>query len=382
MHACNQIDDEPVLKHRDDQRINMRGQIMEAEKDTSEIDHYTVLSAIWVFACNDERALISYRGIRHRLSLPTSYPVEEIIRDRAELFRLRAPLTQLAAYKEFLRSGQKGPSWLALAKSREEKLQMIDGLEPEDFFRSQFRTEPDAPRSSLEILKWGLEHIERLRTKDVQKNEDRHKRVTAIWIPAGSLLATILALIVSSCMQWNAADRNADLQVFETTYQPRQEGYATLMRALWSTFQVASGNDQVRADSSLAALETMLFELEPVMAEGTREAIWKQYRTFEAFCRQIANGPAQPRATTLAQFTVHRREMAELLHKSLFESALTRWAPRLTPAAGLHTLEAATSIQERAMMVDRSIRVSHVMARLRTACGCEACGEAVPVHRM
>jgi hypothetical protein len=34
------------------------------------------------------------------------------------------------------------------------------------------------------------------------------------------------------------------------------------------------------------------------------------------------------------------------------------------------------------MMVDRSIRVSHVMARLRTACGGEACGEAVPVHRV
>lgn len=28
------------------------------------------------------------------------------------------------------------------------------------------------------------------------------------------------------------------------------------------------------------------------------------------------------------------------------------------------------------------IRVSHVMARLRTACGGEACGEAVPAHRM
>lgn len=29
-----------------------------------------------------------------------------------------------------------------------------------------------------------------------------------------------------------------------------------------------------------------------------------------------------------------------------------------------------------------NIRVSHVMARLRTACGGDACGEAVPVHRM
>ncbi|HYW10640.1 MAG TPA: hypothetical protein VE871_01755 [Longimicrobium sp.] len=297
---------------------------MEAEDDTSEIDRYTVLSAIWVFACNDERALISYRGIRHRLSLPASYPVEEIVRDRAELFRLRAPQSQLAAYKEFLRSGQIGPSWLSVVKSREEKLQVIDDLEPEDFFRGQFRTEADAPRSSLEILKWGLEHIERLRAKDVQKGEDRHKRVTAIWIPAGSLMATILALIVSSCMQWDAADRNADLQVFETTYQPRQEGYATSMRTMWNTFQAASSSDQARTDSSLVALETTLFELEPVMSQGTREAVWKEYRTFEAFCRQIAKGPAQARATTLAQFTAHRRAMAELLHMGLFESALTR----------------------------------------------------------
>lgn len=33
------------------------------------------------------------------------------------------------------------------------------------------------------------------------------------------------------------------------------------------------------------------------------------------------------------------------------------------------------------MMIEIGIR-SHVMARLRTACGGEACGEAVPVHRM
>lgn len=33
------------------------------------------------------------------------------------------------------------------------------------------------------------------------------------------------------------------------------------------------------------------------------------------------------------------------------------------------------------MMVDRHIQ-SHVSARLRTACGGVACGEAVPAHRM
>jgi hypothetical protein len=37
--------------------------------------------------------------------------------------------------------------------------------------------------------------------------------------------------------------------------------------------------------------------------------------------------------------------------------------------------------EERAMMIVPNIR-SHLSARLRTACGGEACGEAVPVHRM
>lgn len=34
------------------------------------------------------------------------------------------------------------------------------------------------------------------------------------------------------------------------------------------------------------------------------------------------------------------------------------------------------------MMIETNIRVSHVMARLRTECGGAACGGAVPVHRM
>jgi hypothetical protein len=35
--------------------------------------------------------------------------------------------------------------------------------ELEDFFRSQFRAEEDAPRSPIEVLDWGLKHIDRLR---------------------------------------------------------------------------------------------------------------------------------------------------------------------------------------------------------------------------
>ncbi len=34
------------------------------------------------------------------------------------------------------------------------------------------------------------------------------------------------------------------------------------------------------------------------------------------------------------------------------------------------------------MMIKPNIRVSHVMARLRTLCVGDACGGAVPVHRM
>ena len=42
----------------------------------------------------------------------------------------------------------------------------------DDVFRSQFRTEKDALPSSLEVLSWGLQHIERLRKANLEAREE------------------------------------------------------------------------------------------------------------------------------------------------------------------------------------------------------------------
>ena len=53
---------------------------------------------------------------------------------------------------------------------------MIEKLGPEDVFRSQFRAHANAEKSPIEIIKWGLEHLDRLRKAKVDAKDASAKR--------------------------------------------------------------------------------------------------------------------------------------------------------------------------------------------------------------
>ena len=127
-----------------------------------EPDVFDILSAIWVFACNDENAIVTYEGLRYRLALPSSFDIRALVKKRTDLFRMRIPPSQLATWKADMLQRKRLPVWIQNLP-HEQHVAAIDAISPDDGFRSQFRANAGAERSDLEILKWGLEHIERLR---------------------------------------------------------------------------------------------------------------------------------------------------------------------------------------------------------------------------
>lgn len=155
---------------------------------------FDVLSAAWVFACNDDNELITYEGIKHRLGLPANYDVQRLIRTRGELFRQGVTRTRLGEWKNQLIQGKNVPSWIRELDD-EKRTVTIYHLRADDVFRSQFRAERRAERTSIEIVEWGLRHIDRLRKAGF---EEREQRITVrqVWLIAAIGVLNILVTLV------------------------------------------------------------------------------------------------------------------------------------------------------------------------------------------
>lgn len=146
-----------------------------------EPDIFDILSATWILASNDENEMITYEGIKSRLNLPTNCNVKKLIQSRGELFRISVPESRLKNWKKEMHTGHHLPIWIKEIDDNTEKTKTIDNLTTADIFRSQFRAGKDSPQSPIEIINWGLEHIERLRKASLDARDQSVKR-WEIWL--------------------------------------------------------------------------------------------------------------------------------------------------------------------------------------------------------
>lgn len=160
-----------------------------------------LVSAIWILASNDDYPEISYQGLRQRLDLSLEMNERQLVGSHAELFRCRIPENRLDELKARYRLGKQIPSWLRQLPE-EQRASAIERLTTDDFFRSQFRPQSDAPRSPIEIIDWGLQHIDRLRTAAAELREEELKRFSLVWTPLVSLLIAFLTLAGSAYVQY------------------------------------------------------------------------------------------------------------------------------------------------------------------------------------
>jgi len=142
----------------------------------TEIDDLDTLSAIWILASNDENPLISYKGIVYRLGLPADYDVKAVVASRPELFRPGATEARIEAWKVKMRTGRSLPGWVKAIENGAERSAAIEAICFNDVFRSQFRAHSDAQKSPIEIIKWGLDHLDRLRKAKAEAKDASAKK--------------------------------------------------------------------------------------------------------------------------------------------------------------------------------------------------------------
>lgn len=158
-----------------------------------EPDIFDILSATWILASNDESEIMTYEGIKYRLSLPDNFAVKGLIQSRGELFRKGLPRYRLREWKEAMLAGRRRPSWILDIEDPSIQKQRIEALTTDEVFRSQFRAEKDAPRSPIEIIDWGLQHIDRPRKASMEAREESIKR----WQLWAVLIVSIINITVT-----------------------------------------------------------------------------------------------------------------------------------------------------------------------------------------
>ena len=160
-------------------------------------DDLDVVSAIWILASNDDNPIITYSGLNHRLGLPEDYNVKMLVASRPELFRPRVPESRLKTWKDRMLSGKSIPGWLTAIENSEERGAAIEAITREDVFRSQFRAHSNAERSPIEIISWGLEHLDRLRKARAEANDASAKK-WQMWLVFGvSLIGVISQFLIA-----------------------------------------------------------------------------------------------------------------------------------------------------------------------------------------
>lgn len=140
-----------------------------------DIDRYGVLAAIWVLSCIDKEPIMLFASTEDRLSLPPDFGLRSLIKSKPELFRVGVPSQRLEKWRE-RRTPETLPRYIRNMKDSARREQTLKELTVDDLFRSQFRTLPDAQKSPIEVIDWGLQHIERLRKAEAESREELLKK--------------------------------------------------------------------------------------------------------------------------------------------------------------------------------------------------------------
>ncbi len=295
---------------------------MFADKNGKNIQHeqFDTVAAVWILASNDENPEISYRGLRQRLRLSEDVNERQLVARRGELFRLAIPQSRLEELRARYKAGKQLPSWL-----RElpvvERAAAIDELTVDDFFRSQFRSDAGASRSPIEVVDWGLKHIDRLRSAFVEKEESKVKLWSGKWIPLASTTLAVIALVTSTYMQVHASSDQRALKEYELAFRPKVDAYTRLMQGLSKSFEMATYPGDPRLNATFDEIELAEIQLDPFLSVGVRAKVKDEVQEFIRFCLDIRR--PKPTAAPVSDqqigtFIAHRDMLRDTLFAALF----------------------------------------------------------------
>lgn len=267
-----------------------------ANKAIDSSDEFGVLSAIWILACNDENPIITFEGLRRRLELPDDYDVSLLVKSHRELFRLGVPEYRLNNWKSYMRQGNKIPQWIKDINNSDKQQERIESLSVNDVFRSQFRVEKDADKSSLEILRWGLEHLDRIRKARLEASDERFKWRAGLVLPIGALILNALLIGSGAYWQWQSTKlqeqnikNQESLKKYEVSFKPKQESYVAFIKSFEAVYENVSKGNKEALFKNLEQLNEAFYSLQPFLKKESREPFQLRYKNFIRKLEQVSS---------------------------------------------------------------------------------------------
>jgi hypothetical protein len=289
----------------------------------SQDDNYDfgLLSAIWILACNDDAALMLYRSIEHRLGSDKTLDLKKLIGKHGELFRKECPESELLKWKQKMLKGVYLPSWIRDIPDEKDRKTAIDSLTVKDVFRSQFRPQLDSPPSTLDIINWGLEHLERARKYKIEANEQKWKKWKEVGIPIGSLVIALVTVILTSYWQYENIQEQRMMKLYEISFKPRQEGYSVIMDSFGSAFESAAYRDGENTRKNLKKMESGFFSIKPFLTPVAQTNFMVNFAELTNFLNKMSEQEMR-REYSPEEMEFFRKQKVFLgitLYKNLFE---------------------------------------------------------------
>lgn len=94
-----------------------------------------------------------------------------------------------------MRQGKSLPQWIRDLPNAEAQRRAIETLSSEDVFRSQFRAHRGSDRSPIEIISWGLQHLDRLRKANLEAREAAAKS-WQMWLVFGVGVLNVVVTVI------------------------------------------------------------------------------------------------------------------------------------------------------------------------------------------
>lgn len=278
-------------------------------------DELSQIAAIWILASNDEDSIITYKGIADRLGININ-TVQSLINRRRELFRLGASQDHIDGLKRKLGSLQldRMPAWLQKISNDIERNSAIENINYDSVFRSQFRTQDRAPKSPLEIVEWGLRHLDSLRKAEGEKQEKKFKNWQSLFTLL-SLLLALSSLASTFYLQNKNISTQKEMKILETTFKPKQEAYSQFMYSVYDAYMNARVKDFVGFQDHLHKIELEYYILEPFLDEYRRKSVWNQNEQFSAMCRSLI---FESDTTKFEGYDSSFRRYQEFFHENLY----------------------------------------------------------------
>jgi hypothetical protein len=288
-------------------------------EETYKPDSLDILSSIWILSCNDENAIITYQDLNYRLNPPSDIDLRKLVQARAELFRTGVARHRLDRWKQKMLAGDRLPSYLHDLEDAERKRE-IESIGQDDVFRNQFRAGPAAPSAQIEVLDWGLQHIDRMRKARSETREQKLKELSGKWLPLLSTAVALVAILSTGFFQKQNMDTQARLKYYEVELKPKQESYDGFMKSLIDAGDNARKNDHTALVHDVTEMELAYYKLEGFLAENNREnrdIIWKKFQDFSALCFNRVD-QKDDSAEFIESLTEYKKEFRYLLTHTLF----------------------------------------------------------------